>query len=111
MAGAASIQPVPQFDAVSEPTNACNARKWKVSRFEQYFAGSVIKEDKRKRALLIYLTGEPVANILKTIPDNGDDYKTTLEKLTEHFEPQKNLLQETYLVCQARQQPSETLGQ
>ena len=111
MAGAASLQPVPQFDAVSDPANACNAWKRWVSRFEQYLVAADIKDNKRKRALFIYLAGEPVADILNTIPDNGDDYKTALEKLTEHFEPQKNLLHETYLFRQARQEPNETLGQ
>eukprot|EP00795_Rhopilema_esculentum_P016997 gene16999-8501_t len=111
MAGAGLIQPVPPFDAVSDPANACNAWKRWVSRFEQYLVAADIKDDKRKRALLIYLAGEPVADILNTIPDNGDDYKTALEKLTGHFEPQKNLLHETYLFRQARQEPNETLGQ
>eukprot|EP00795_Rhopilema_esculentum_P004495 gene4495-20741_t len=111
MAGAGLIQPVPSFDAVSDPANACNAWKRWVSRFEQYLVAADIKDDKRKRALLIYLAGEPVADILNTIPDNGDDYKTALEKLTGHFEPQKNLLHKTYLFRQARQEPNETLGQ
>lgn len=60
---------------------------------------------------MIYLAGEPVADILNTIPDNGDDYKTALEKLTAHFEPHKNLLHETHLFRQARQEPNETSGQ
>ena len=60
---------------------------------------------------MIYLAREPVADILNTIPDNGDDNKTALEKLTGYFEPQKNLLHETYLFRQARQEPNETLGQ
>ncbi len=48
MAGAASLQPVPQFDAVSDPANACNAWKRWVSRFEQYLVAADIKDDKRK---------------------------------------------------------------
>lgn len=111
MTGAASLQPVPQFDAVSDSANACNAWKQWVSRFEQYLVAADIKHDKRKRALLIYLAGEPVADILTTIPNNGDDFKTALEKLTRYFEPQQNLLHKAYLFRQARQQPNKTLGQ
>ena len=51
MAGAASLQHVPPFDAVSDPADACNAWKRWVSRFEQYLAAADINEDKRKRAL------------------------------------------------------------
>ena len=110
MAEAAQLQRVPPFDAVSDPINACNAWKRWVSRYEQYLVAADIKDDKRKKALLIYLAWEPIADIVNTIPDNKDWYETALEKLTVHFEPQKNLLHETYLLCQAKQEPNGTLG-
>ena len=67
---------------------------------------SDIKDDTRKRAMLLYQAGPQVAKNLETLSNTGKDkdYKVASEKLNEHFEPQKNILHETYLFCQARQE-------
>ena len=109
MAQASSLPPVPPFTEVSDPTTAHTAWKRWVTRFEQYLAAADIKEEKRKIALLIYLAGETVADIFATLPDTGDNYSPAITKLNEHFETQKNLLYETYMFRQAKQEVNETL--
>ena len=111
MAQASSLTPVPPFMEASDPATAPTAWKIWVTRFEQYLAAADIKEEKRKRALLIYLAGETVADIFATLTDTGDDYRTAITKLNEHFEPQKNVLHETYMFRQAKQEANETLSQ
>ena len=111
MAQASSLPPVPPFTEASDPATAHTAWKRWVTRFDQYLAATDIQEEKRKRALLIYLAGETVADIFATLPDTGDDYRTAIAKLNEHFEPQQNLLHETYLFRQAKQEANETLAQ
>ena len=109
MAQASSLPPVPPFMEASDPATAHTAWKRRVTRFEQYLAAADIKKEQRKRALLIYLAGETVADIFATLPDTGDDYSTAITRLNEHFEPQKNLLHETYMFRQSKQEVNETL--
>ena len=63
--------------------------------------------------MLLYQAGPQVVKIFKTLSNTGEDkdYKVALENLNEYFEPQKNILHETYLFCQARQEKNETLAQ
>ena len=51
--------------------------------------------------------------IFETLTDTGDekDYKKAMDRLTEHFTPQRDVDYETYLFRQARQQPNDTLDQ
>ena len=73
---------------------------------------SDIKDDAWKRAILLYQTGSQIAKIFKTLSNTGEDkdYKVALEKLNEYLEPQKNILHETFLFRQARQEKNETLA-
>ena len=68
--------------------------RWKawLKRFETFCVASDIKNTTRKRALLLYLAGPNVMDIFETLAETGEDsdYKTTHEKLTEYFSPQKN---------------------
>ena len=72
-----------------------------------------IEDDTRKRALLLHYIGSSAFDIFETLSDTGDekDYKAAMDRLTEHFTPQRNVDYETYLFRQARQQPHETLDQ
>ena len=71
------------------------------------------EDDTRKRALLLHYIGSSAFDIFETLSDTGDekDYKAAMDRLTEHFTPQRNVDYETYLFRQARQQPNETLDQ
>ena len=72
-----------------------------------------IDDPTRKRALLLHYIGPSAFDVFETLSDTGDDkdYKTAMERLTEHFTPQGNVEYEIYLFRQARQQPQETLDQ
>ena len=102
---------MPPFTEASDPATAHTAWKRWVTRFEQYLAIADTEEEKRKRALLIYLAGETVADIFVTLPNTGDNYRTAITKLTEQFESQKNLLHETYMFHQAKQEANKPLAQ
>ena len=41
-----------------------------------------IKDNKRKRALLLHYSGEQANDIFDTLPDTGNDYATAWDKLT-----------------------------
>ena len=69
------------------------------------------KDNTRKRAMLLYQAGTDVCEIFKTLPDTGadDDYKTAVNKLTEYFEPERNVIYQTYVFRQAKQGPKEPI--
>jgi hypothetical protein len=73
--------------------------------------GMDIDDETRKRALLLHYIGSSAFDIFETLTDTGDekDYKKAMDRLTEHFTPQRNVDYEIYLFRQARQQPTETL--
>lgn len=72
-----------------------------------------IKDNARKRALLLYVAGPKVKTISGTLPDIGDedDYDKAEEQLTAYFAPKKNILYERHIFRQAKQRPNETSDQ
>ena len=82
-------------------------------RLENFLLAMDIDDHTRKRALLLHYIGPSAFDVFETLSDTGDekDYKTAMERLTEHFTPQRNIEYEIYLFRQARQQPQETLDQ
>ena len=66
-----------------------------------------IDDPTRKRALLLHYIGPSAFDVFETLSDTGNekDYKTAMERLAEHFTPQRNVEYEIYLFRQARQQP------
>ena len=50
-----------------------------------------IKEDKQKRALLLYQAGEASQEIFETLSDTGEEYKTAKDKVDAYFAPKKNI--------------------
>jgi len=51
-----------------------------------------IKDNTRKRALLLYQAGSEVHEIFKTLLDTGgpEEYTKAVKALTSYFEPEKN---------------------
>ncbi len=72
------------------------APRWKtwVADFQTYLIANDVADPKRKRAMLLFLAGPRVTEILRQIPDTGDDtaFETALEKLNSHYAPQTNTL-------------------
>ena len=87
-------------------------RKWLMD-FDMFLAASGITSNARKRALLLYQAGSRVRDIFAQLPDTGEanDFETAKEKLTQHFQPQKNVRYDVYVFRKAFQQKDETLDQ
>ena len=58
-----------------------------------------IEDPNRKRALLLNYVGPSAFDVFETLSGTGDvkDYKTAMERLTEHFTPQRNVEYIIYL--------------
>ena len=111
MAGRIEVHPLPPFDPVGDPTLIRQCWKaWK-RRFETYLVALNVKDDARKRALLLYQAGQETQEIFKTLSDTGANYKTAIKKLDEYFLPKKNIDYETFRFRQASQKSDESLNQ
>ena len=107
------LSPMPPFDIHNESANVSVRWKLWLERFQTFLVASHIKDDTRKRAMLLYQAGPQITKSFKTLSNTGEDkdYKAALEELNEYFEPQKNILHEAYLFHQARQEKNKTLAQ
>ena len=76
-----------------------------------YIAAMNIMNDKQKRVLLLYQTGEATQEILETLPETGEDCAIAQAKLDEYFSPKKNVDYQVFQFHQAVQQPGETMDQ
>lgn len=72
MAAKIEVHPLMPFDPVSDPTSI--GQRWKIwkRRFETYLIAVDIKEDKQKRALLLYQAGQETQEIFDTLTETGD---------------------------------------
>ena len=111
MASKIDLTPLPQFDPLGEPSSLSQHWKSWTKRFQTYVEALDIKEDKQKRALLLYQAGEATQEIFKTLSDTGEDYKTAKEKLDAYFAPKKNVYFKIFQFRQATQQPGEKIDQ
>ena len=103
---AQNIQPMPAFEPRSDPTST-SARwtRW-LERFNTYLIAADIKDDDRKRALLLYQAGSEVYEIFKTLEeDEAKDFKSAVKALTKYFEPEKNV------IYQATQDKEESIDE
>ena len=107
MAAALDLKPPPPFDAEGDSSSL--AQRWKEwqERFDMYTVAANIKDNAQKCAVLLYVAGPSVHKIFKTLQDTGTDFKTSLEKLDEYFQPQKNVIYERYVFKQTHQTPGE----
>ena len=107
--GSHSLQPMPMFEPKAHPTNtSAQCTQW-IERFNTFQVAWNIKDPSRKRAHLLYQAGQEVHEILKTLPDIGDekDYDKAAQALTKHFKPERNQIYQTYMFRQATQQENE----
>ena len=109
---AQNIQPMPAFEQRSDPTST-SARwtRWP-ERFNTYLVAADIKDDGRKRALLLYQAGPEVYEIFKTLEeDEAKDFESAVKVLTEYFEPEKNVMYQTYVFKEATQGKEESIDE
>ena len=85
MATALDLSSLGNFDPYSDPTTL--SLRWKewLRRYERFLVAMDIKDDTRKRALLLYAGGNEVEKVFATLSDVGEDkdYKKAVEKLNE----------------------------
>ena len=105
------LAPLAQFDPLWEPSSV--SQRWKswTKWFQTYVEALDIKEDKQKRALLLYQAGEASQEIFETLSDTGEEYKTAKDKVDAHFAPKKNIDFKIFQFRWATQQPGETIDQ
>ena len=65
MASKIDLTPLPQFDPLGEPSSLSQHWKSWTKRFQTYVEALDIKEDKQKRALLLYQAGEATQEIFE----------------------------------------------
>ena len=72
-----------------------------------------IKDDNRKRALLLHYIGEGANDIFYTIPEGGEDkdYKKACDALTKYFTPKKNISFEVFKFRNLKQEFGETVDE
>ena len=113
MATALDLSSLGNFDPYLDPTTL--SLRWKewLRRYERFLVAMDIKDDTRKRALLLYAAGNEVEKVFATFSDVGEDkdYKKAVEKLNEYFSPKKNVLFETHKFRQLKQVTEETIDQ
>ena len=113
MATGLDLSSLGNFEPYSDPTTlSVRWKKW-LRRCERFLVAMDIKDDTRKRALLLFAAGNEVDRIFATLSDVGEDkdYKKAVEKLNEYFSPKKNILFETHKFRQLKQMSEETIDQ
>ena len=108
MATRIDLPPLPSFDPLNDQSSLSQRWTQWMKRFETYIIATNIKDDKQKRAMLLYQAGQETQDIFETLEDTGDDYVTAKSKLTEYFSPKKNI---DYEIFQFVQIPGETVEQ
>ena len=83
------------FDIYADGAIAQRWRKW-ITRLQNLFVAAAITDKKTQRTLLLHYAREEVCEIFETLVDTGDDFATAKEKLTEYFDPKKNVEYEIY---------------
>jgi hypothetical protein len=94
---AAALPEFQPFDVNCEPTSlGITWKKW-ISRLENLFVALDIKDEHRKKALLLFYGGEDLSDIFSTLAEESDEtYKLAKVKLDAYFEPKVNLTYEAY---------------
>ena len=107
---AVSLPTFPAFQVHLDGNVGPRWKKW-LARFENLIVGMGIDDAKQKRALLLHYSGPEVDEIFDTLEGTGEDkdYKTAVEKLTAHFNPQVNTTYEVYNFRKAKQNEGESL--
>ena len=87
MAMVLDLSSLEKFNLYSDPTTLSVCWKEWLQRFERFLVAIDIKDETRKRALLLYTIGNEVEKSFATLSDVGEDkdYKKAIEKLSAYF--------------------------
>ena len=95
---------LPSFVSFDIHGDGAIAQRW-IKRLENLFVAADIKDKTRQGAFLLYYAEEEVCDIFETLPESGDDFETAKEKLTEYFDPKKNVEYDIYIFRKAKHNP------
>lgn len=100
---------LPAFDVESEQSSVGPRwTKW-LQRFDNYSTAMNINGDARQKALQLHLAGERIHDIYDTLAANKDKFSDVKLKLSDYFEPKKNVQYQIYMFRKTVQQPNENL--
>jgi len=103
------LPPVEPFDNVGDmATLAPRWEKW-LQTFKLYCNASGIGNTQQKRALLLFLAGPGVREIVSNLGDTGADFETAEAKLNEHFEVNKDSKKARQEFLKVTPKPGETI--
>ena len=101
------LQQLPTFPVTGEGCLATRWERWKKS-FEYYIIASGVKDESRKRCLLLCNAGVEVQDIFETL-ETGTSYQEAITALDGYFAPHRNLPYERYNFSQCSQHSDETI--
>ena len=109
---ATSLPEFAPFDADNRENIEIRWQRW-FTRFQNLLIALDIKDNKRKRALLLHYMGESTLNIFETLPETGtaDEYDKACEVLNAYFKLRKNTSFEIFKFRKTNQNLDETLDQ
>ena len=80
-----------------------------VDTLETYFLAIGVQDTKRKKALLLYIGGDQLRTLYRTLDDPNDTFKSAVTVLSQHFTQKKNLAFERYKFRSASQLNGESM--
>ena len=105
-----SLPKFPTFDYDVDKTNAGPRWKKYVNCLENLFVGMNLKDDTRKRALLLHYFGESVHDIYEAEKGNSPaTYDKTKKVLSVYFAPKRNVQMEIFNFRSCKQKSSQSL--
>nr|XP_002730526.1 PREDICTED: uncharacterized protein K02A2.6-like [Saccoglossus kowalevskii] len=111
---ATALPVFPAFSVYGDSTSiGPRWEKW-LKKFETFLVAYDIKNNARKRALLLFSAGDEVADVFETLPDvDGSDnvYKAAVDALNKYFLPKVNKTYEVNVFRHATQKTDESLDQ
>ena len=111
MASKLDMPAPPPFKVIGENTNLAKSWELYLKRFDYYISASGVTKDEQKKAMLLHLAGEEVQDIFETFEGNYQEqnYMQVKEKLTEYFNPQKNIAYERHAFRSCKQEKEENM--
>ena len=106
----AEITLPPPSQLVIDITSTTMIKTWEswIETLEMYFTASQIDDGAQQKALLLYLGGEDLRKIHRTLGDDQATYTHTKELLRQYFKPLKNITFERYQFFSSIQGVNET---
>ena len=109
---AQALPPFPCSDLDPDLTSLGSRWEKYICQFENLLMAIDVKDDARKKALLLQYAGEKVHDVLETFGNHDKStFPETKKALTEHFQPKSNLSYEVFNFRKANQHKDETVDQ